>query len=99
MFAPAERTQFILYNKDEGECRVYTHYWQDNKDKVLTFYFTKIGEIIKIKNPKVITGTVHTSFTPDVSKYLFLADETNLYKIDVKTQETTTYSNLNIQSI
>jgi hypothetical protein len=26
-FSPAEKTEFILYNKDTGEARVYTHYF------------------------------------------------------------------------
>jgi hypothetical protein len=26
-FSPADRTEFILYNKDTGESRVYTHYF------------------------------------------------------------------------
>lgn len=60
---------------------------------------TKIGEVIKIKTPALITGTVHTALTPDVSLHLFLVDEKNLYKIDVKTGETWTYKDLNIQSV
>lgn len=26
-FTPEKRTHFILYNKEEGSLRIYTHYW------------------------------------------------------------------------
>ena len=39
-FSPAERTEFILYNKEPGDVRIYTHYWENNADGVNTFYLT-----------------------------------------------------------
>jgi hypothetical protein len=84
-FAPAEHTQFILLNKDEGDLRIYEHYWQDG-----TFYL-KLVKHTKINNPATITGSVNSAMSTDIEKYIFLVDENNFYKLDVATAELTVY--------
>ena len=39
-FSPSEKTEFILYNKQPGDIRVYTHYWAKNAEGIDTFYLT-----------------------------------------------------------
>lgn len=89
-FSPEERTEFILYNKDPGDVRVYTHYWENNADGVLTFYLT-LKKHYTVKVPSTITGKVHAAMTTDKEKYLFLVDEKNFYKLDAITGEVKTY--------
>lgn len=89
-FSPADRTEFILYNKEPGDIRVYTHYWAKNAEGVLTFYLT-LKKHYQIAKPAEIKGTVHAAMSTDTENYLFLVDEKNFYKLNVKTKEVTTY--------
>lgn len=89
-FSPEDRTEFILFNKEPGDVRVYTHYWENNADGVLTFYLT-LKKHYTIAEPSKITGNVHASMTTDKEKYLFLVDEKNFYKLDAKTKEVTIF--------
>lgn len=89
-FSPAERTEFILYNKEPGDVRIYTHYWENNAEGALTFYLT-LKKHYQIDVPSDIKGTVHASMSTDTENFLFLVDETNFYKLNVKTKEVKTY--------
>ena len=97
-FSPAERTEVILYNKDEGDVRVYTHYWENNAEGVNTFYLT-LSKHYTISNPGAIKGKVHASMSTDKEKYIFLVDETNFYKLNVQTKEVTTYEDQNVRGL
>ena len=54
-YSPDLRSQFILYNSDTGDVRVYEHYWAPNKDKVDTFYML-MKKHFKITNPKDVAS-------------------------------------------
>ena len=84
-FSPEERTEFILYNREPGDVRIYTHYWENG-----TFYLT-LKKQYTIAQPSLISGNIHTAMTTDKEKYLFLVDDKNFYKLDALTSEVKTY--------
>lgn len=90
-FSPADRTEFILYNKAEGDVRIYQHYWANNAQGVLTFYLT-LNKHCQIATPTAVKGDVHTAISTDKEKNLFLVDQTSIYQLNVKTKEVKTYT-------
>jgi hypothetical protein len=50
-FSPADKTEFILYNKDTGEARVYTHHFDQKNDFILT-----LTKTITLNTPALVTG-------------------------------------------
>jgi hypothetical protein len=64
--------------------RIHEHYWAENKDKKLTFYLRTIKEL-KVNNVKDITGDLHSSFTDNYNKRIFLIDKDHIYILDVET--------------
>jgi hypothetical protein len=89
-FAPAAHTQFILLNKEEGDLRIYEHYWEGG-----TFYLT-LKKHCTIKTPSTITGNLNSAMSTDIEKYIFLVDETNFYKLDVATSELIVFDEQNV---
>ncbi len=64
-FSPSDRTEFILYNKGEPDVRIYTHYWDNNADGVLTFYLT-LKKHCHMSSGSLITGTLHAAMSTDI---------------------------------
>lgn len=76
-FSPAKNAQFILFNNDDGNVRIYEHYWTGE-----TFYLKTLKEY-KITTPSEIKGKIHTAISTNLSEFVFFVDETNIYKFNV----------------
>lgn len=90
-FSPDPRSQFILYNSDTGDIRIYEHYWANNKDGKLTFYLRTIKEL-QLNAPKDIESTsLHTAFSTNYAENVMMVDNNHIYYFNVVTKTVKKY--------
>ena len=81
LFSPSHNSQIILMNKSEGVMRIYEHSIPDGP---VTLSLTKIKtfrcEFLKTVE---IKPQIHTAFSTDLNKNLFLLDNFNMYHFDI----------------